>query len=74
VSGGVLRLQMSVDRATVERLFLSANPMDPFARTPLSREAIKPNEPLRRKAEEWLRRRGGSTPEKGAKGAAGATP
>ncbi|PNH06613.1 Acetyl-coenzyme A carboxylase carboxyl transferase subunit alpha, chloroplastic, partial [Tetrabaena socialis] len=45
--------QVSVDRATIERHFLTSL-SDPFSRTPLTREALKPNVQLRDKIQEWL--------------------
>ncbi len=49
--------QMTVDRATIERHFLTSQ-TDPFSRTPLTLDAVRPNGELQQRAQEWLRSRG----------------
>ena len=49
--------QVTVDRATIERHFLTSL-TDPFSRTPLTREALRSNEEVTRKLQEWLKSRG----------------
>lgn len=50
-------LQMTVDRATIERHFLTSQ-TDPFSRTPLALDGVRPNAELQQRAQEWLRSRG----------------
>uniref|UniRef100_A0A8C4Q3Y5 Ubiquitin conjugation factor E4 A n=2 Tax=Eptatretus burgeri TaxID=7764 RepID=A0A8C4Q3Y5_EPTBU len=45
--------RVSVDRATIARHLLS-DPTDPFNRTPLSMEQVKPDSELKQRIESWL--------------------
>ncbi|GIL47203.1 hypothetical protein Vafri_4076 [Volvox africanus] len=49
--------QMTVDRSTIERHFLTSQ-TDPFSRTPLTREALRSNEDIKRKIADWRKSRG----------------
>ncbi|KAG2499059.1 hypothetical protein HYH03_003244 [Edaphochlamys debaryana] len=49
--------QMTVDRATIERHFLTSQ-TDPFSRTPLNRDALKPDEAAQRRLQDWRKSKG----------------
>ncbi|GLI58788.1 hypothetical protein VaNZ11_000546 [Volvox africanus] len=49
--------QMTVDRSTIERHFLTSQ-TDPFSRTPLTREALRSNDEIKRKIADWRKSRG----------------
>ncbi|KXZ52881.1 hypothetical protein GPECTOR_8g261 [Gonium pectorale] len=48
--------QVTVDRSTIERHFMHSQ-TDPFSRTPLTLDALRPNEGVKRKIAEWVKSR-----------------
>ena len=50
---------ITIDRSTIERHLLGSK-TDPFNRSPLTAEALQPNDELRARIQEWQRQRSAS--------------